>query len=327
MLPVILIRMERGGYHKATGGFTIVEVMIVLAVSGMLLVSAAALIDGRQSRTEFTTAVNDEQQQIQQIINETASGYYPNNQDFTCTPNPTSSPVLTKSTPGTGTRQGANQGCIFLGKAIQFGLGTSLPTNTMLGVIPIVGNQYQGGTYNPVLTVAQSIPRAAYPVSASEVTVPASMEQSDTMEYGLTMAAGNSACGLVSAVCYKPVSGGGVKAAGMAAFISGDSAGNIAANATGSTSNLQSGAEQMSLYGVKSSAINNGLNAASMSVGSPTRTIANGLGNLDPATEVMICVASAGTTQSGLFTIGGNGTGGANGALTVTLKIMSDLTC
>ena len=327
MLPVILIRMERGGYHKATGGFTIVEVMIVLAVSGMLLVSAAALIDGRQSRTEFTTAVNDEQQQIQQIINETASGYYPNNQDFTCTPSPTASPTLNSVAPGTGTQQGANQGCIFLGKAIQFGTGPTLPATTMLGVIPIIGNQYQGGTFDPVVTVKQSIPRGAYPVSASEVNVPITMELSDTMEYGLTMAAGNTACGTVSAVCYKSTSGGGTQPAGMVAFISGDSTGTIAANSTGSSSNLQSGAEQLSLYGVKSSVINNGLDAASMSIGDPSRSVAKGLGNLDPANEVMICVASAGTTQSGLFTIGGNGTGGANGALTVTLKIMSDLTC
>jgi prepilin-type N-terminal cleavage/methylation domain-containing protein len=42
----------------AERGFTIIEVMIVLAVSGLILASAAALFSGKQSRTEFAVAAN-----------------------------------------------------------------------------------------------------------------------------------------------------------------------------------------------------------------------------------------------------------------------------
>ena len=120
-----------------------------------------------------------------------------------------------------------------------------------------------------------------------------------------------------------------ILATGEAAFITGDSQGNIAApDATGV--NIQSGSQQMSLYGIKNvSSTNQPLYTASNNVGSLSRTTALGvgIGNLDPASEVLICLVG-GTNQSGLLTIGGNTSGTAsNGGLSVTLSVRSGKTC
>src|ERR1700761_7227045 len=133
MLPAILTDMKRGGHRTATAGFTIIEVLIVLAISSALLISAAALISGRQAKTEFMTGINNTQQQIQQIINETASGYYPNAGNFTCTGSLVGGVV---SFSNAASQQGTNAGCIFMGKAIQFGLGSSGDDASTLGVLP-----------------------------------------------------------------------------------------------------------------------------------------------------------------------------------------------
>ena len=77
--------MKQGGYPKGTGGFTIVETLIVLAVSGLLLISAIVMISGRTNKTQFTTAANDLKQSLEQVINEISSGYFPNANNFQCT--------------------------------------------------------------------------------------------------------------------------------------------------------------------------------------------------------------------------------------------------
>ena len=123
---------------KVAGGFTIVEVMVVLAVSGAMLFTAAALIDGRQAKTEFTTGIDDEQQQLQEIIGEAASGYYPNGHDFKCT-SPGNQPVSFLSG---SQQQGTNAGCIFLGKLVQFGLASPMAIIRRSVSCRWVGNQY-----------------------------------------------------------------------------------------------------------------------------------------------------------------------------------------
>jgi type II secretory pathway pseudopilin PulG len=314
--------MKRGGHREGTTGFTIVEVLIVLTVSSLLLLSAIALVSGRQESTEFTTGINDLEQQLQQIINETASGYFPNSGGFTCLPHATSPVTFTSVTTN---EQGTNQGCIFLGKAIQFGLG---PTDNQLGVIPLVGNQYQADGVTAVTTLGQAIPRAAWPTGAEPTTLE-SLSPVDDLEYGLYVATYNGACGASAspeAVCYVPTSApGSFVTTGMAAFLSGDSSGTIA---TYNQGNLQSGSQQLSLYGVAGNSQKGQDRAtASASIGNLPPTVTNpapggvGMGYLVSASKVLICIASATTNQSGLFTISGDG------SLSVTLSIKDNTTC
>jgi len=102
-------------------GFTIIETLVVLAVSGALFVSVFVTMSGRQHKTEFLQATNDIQSSIQQVINEVATGYYPNNGDFSCS----SVAGNVSISNSTSAAQGTNKDCVFMGKAMQFTAGSS----------------------------------------------------------------------------------------------------------------------------------------------------------------------------------------------------------
>jgi type II secretory pathway pseudopilin PulG len=109
--------MRRGVPH----GYTIVEVMIFLAVTGALFAMIAITFAGQRGRTQFQTAAREVESQIRDIVNNTSSGYYQTNEDFTCTANP-SGPQFSNA--ANDLEQGANQGCIFLGPAMRFTIGS-----------------------------------------------------------------------------------------------------------------------------------------------------------------------------------------------------------
>jgi type II secretory pathway pseudopilin PulG len=107
-----------GGRGKRSAGYTIVETLIFLAVSGGMFVAAMAFISGRQAKAEFNSSVREVQSAIQDIANDVSDGYYSNlttdGQQLTCGSNV----ALGKNS---GNNQGKNKDCIFIGKAMQFG--------------------------------------------------------------------------------------------------------------------------------------------------------------------------------------------------------------
>jgi len=106
--------MKRGIESR---GYTIVEVLIFLAVSSALMVSAFTLISGSQNKASFTQGINDAQQQINTVINNVSNGYYSetaNGQSCKVDP-PTGELVFTP----TGAK-GTSSQCIFLGRVIVF---------------------------------------------------------------------------------------------------------------------------------------------------------------------------------------------------------------
>ncbi len=122
--------MKKGGStERKKLGFTIVETMIVLAVSGGLFVIAALYINGRQAKTEFQVGIRDAQTKIQQVINEVNSGYYPSS-TFSCTGSTVSN--LTLGAFGTG--QGQHDNCIFVGKTV-------VMSGSTIYVFPLAGNR------------------------------------------------------------------------------------------------------------------------------------------------------------------------------------------
>lgn len=103
----------KGG--KRPLGYTIIEVMIVLAVSGVMFVLAATFIAGKQQRTAFTAGSNEFTTQLQTVITQVTDGQY-SDIAFGC------------QLAGGGTslaltvagERGKNPQCIFLGKFIHF---------------------------------------------------------------------------------------------------------------------------------------------------------------------------------------------------------------
>lgn len=121
--------MKRG---KKPLGYTIIEVMIFLLVTGALLASALLVFRGRQERTRFTQSVQETEAQLRTIMNGVESGYYPSGTSFSCTaPSGTAGPPAISGSAGAG--QGTNQGCIFIGKTIAFTIGGDYNVYTTVG--------------------------------------------------------------------------------------------------------------------------------------------------------------------------------------------------
>lgn len=268
-------------------GFTIVEVMIVLAITGILFFSATVLIGGRANKTQFQQSINDAVAQIRQTLNEVSTGYYANLGNFKCQ-NISNALTLTSGSAG----QGSNSGCIFLGKAMQFGVKNTDPQQ--YNTFAVAGLQLDSSG-NEVTTYTDAKPAVIYPSTAqpnspNDVTA-------DSFQYGLT----------VSKMYYN-----------------GNTANNIGAVAFLSTlgsysgTDLQSGAQKITVVPVTGTSLNDTTaNAANVIntnlVSSSAISLTNG---------VQICFDSGSTNQSGLVTIAGNGQ-----QFSVTLSIKGNKGC
>lgn len=119
--------------NKTARGFTIVETMIVLAVTGVLFFSVMAVMAGRQNRTQFQQSINAMKVEIEQVVSQVQTGYYPSTQNFRCSAAPAGGLQITSA--ASGNEQGTNKDCVFFGKAIQFKVGGE----DRYAVIPLAG--------------------------------------------------------------------------------------------------------------------------------------------------------------------------------------------
>ncbi len=108
-------------------GYTIVEVMIVLAVSGMMFVIAANFINGKQQRTSFFQGSNDMANIIQKVIDDVTNGNF-SDVALDCDSAGAGSVDVRDSSDITADTQGTNPDCVFLGKLVHFYIKS--PTTT-----------------------------------------------------------------------------------------------------------------------------------------------------------------------------------------------------
>ena len=107
--------LARLKFRRNFGGYTIVEVMVVLAVGLVTFFAAVTLFAGKQGRTEFSQAMRDVESQIQSVINDVGVSTFPDASSYTCEIMGNNRPRLDNTASPTGT----NTECIFLGKAIR----------------------------------------------------------------------------------------------------------------------------------------------------------------------------------------------------------------
>jgi hypothetical protein len=105
--------------QRVSSGYTIIEVLIFLAVSGFLLVVSITFLSGREGHARFSTSMRDMQSKMQDWLNDTPSGFAggqsgTNNGDIFCRVVGTKLQIKDTGTPPD------SPDCIFLGKAIQF---------------------------------------------------------------------------------------------------------------------------------------------------------------------------------------------------------------
>ncbi len=58
----------------AAGGYTIIEVLMFLAISGLIFVTTMVAIRGQAAHSEFIAGTNDINTKLQQWINEVVTG-------------------------------------------------------------------------------------------------------------------------------------------------------------------------------------------------------------------------------------------------------------
>lgn len=140
-------------YRRGRGGYTIIEVVVVLTVSALLFASSIAAYTQQNRRTQFTNSVNDFAQGIQDVLNDVQNGFYPSANSFSCTVSGTSPPAINYSG---NNQQGTNTDCIFVGKAIQFYPQSGTPSD--VDVFTVVGRRLDTSG-NPVSDISQAKPK------------------------------------------------------------------------------------------------------------------------------------------------------------------------
>jgi prepilin-type N-terminal cleavage/methylation domain-containing protein len=256
-------------------GFSIIEVLIVLAVTAGLFLSAVFMLSGKQRQTEFSTALREAQTQLQQTISEVSAGFYPTQENFDCAAS-ISGPVIT---PGTTNAQGENSGCVFLGKVIQFGVSGTEPEE--FATFPVAGLQRMGGviTGQEVQSLTDARPKVVAQ-SAFNTTAPDSSIQPRYLRAGLTTKWVRNADG-----------GGDLGAVGFISSLAQYTGGKI-----------NSGSQVVNLMPISGTSV--GMDHLAMANAINTNLAGSAV---NPTNGVQICLVSAGTAQSGLVTIGGGG--------------------
>lgn len=258
-------------------GYTLLEVMIVLAISGGLLVSTMFLISGQQQRTQFSQAIKEIESQIQDVINDVATGYYANTGDFACDAT-TEGPRLTGSATDT---QGENKDCVFLGRVMHFGVRDS--ENEQYNILNVIGlrEHFSNGQYQQSQTLGDARPVAMAPGSQDDPASFPDTTDSRQLRFGLRI--------LSMRVNGQPI--------GAVGFL-----GSLAPY--GSTAgNLVSGAQTVELVAIPGTNLDM----------SPTDMVdaINSIGTVavtkNPASGVVLCFQSGGTNEYGKITIGSNG--------------------
>ncbi len=251
--------MERARKQR---GFTIIEVLIVLAVTAAMFLLVVLSINGKQDTAEFQQSINDIRSRLQQEIDQVAAGEYANTGNFTC--DGTSGVLVI--TAGTNIR-GSNNGCVYLGKVLQFGVQKTNPQQFI--TYTIAGLQSNTGTLasaKPAVVIPTGAPNPSYYYTTNE------------LHYGLNVVSMSSNGTNIGAV----------------AFIS--SLGQF------SGGQLLSGSQTVDLIPVSATALNA---SPATSILAINKHLASS--PVNPSNGVKICFASGGTKQSGLITIGGGG--------------------
>lgn len=275
-------------------GFTIVETLIVLAITGAMFLSAVVMISGRQAATQFSQGIRDVEAQVRQTMGEVSSGYYPSGQAISCTSTaPDGGPLIRASGSFVNT-QGTNKDCIFIGRVLHFAVANidNTPTD------PQVYNIYTlvGIRTLEELTGSEGLQPAKPRLLARETGEPANatpdtMFDSKKLPYGLEVV--DMYHGANPADTAKKIAAIG--------FTS--SLGNLGGADT---------SQQVNLLAIPNTLLN-------MSKGDGVAIINDNVatGILNPEGGVHICLKSGGTKQSALISMGGQA---RQGDVVVTVK-------
>jgi type II secretory pathway pseudopilin PulG len=138
-------------------GYTIVEVMIFLAVSGFMFIFAAVFINGKQARVEFKQGMNNINSQARAVVDDVNNGTYGQN-NLTC--NAANVPNSSPSSPAPIVGSTPNKDCVYIGKVIQFWPGDSGDDDSNYAIYTVIGREYKYSSTDGTLSgsLADAVP-------------------------------------------------------------------------------------------------------------------------------------------------------------------------
>ncbi len=177
-------------------GYTIVETMIFLAVSGLLFISAMLVVNGQERKTQFSTEVREFDSKLQSVMGNITTGYYDNTdsgQYIRCdntgaggSPNPAldATDIL-----------GQNGDCIYVGQIVELVDPTSFTITSYAGLRRSGGKDVTNWTDAKAVPIADTtetltLPRGltAKMVTAPRIAPPIPKELIDTIGFITTFA-------------------------------------------------------------------------------------------------------------------------------------------
>ncbi len=117
------------------GGFTLVETLVVMAVTTVLFVAIASTLGARQGRVQFSQGMREIEAELRDIFNDLADGFYPTTPGLICTASGTSQPRLDFNSADPQDTTGAKDQCVFAGKVVQFGASSDAEADRMITYI------------------------------------------------------------------------------------------------------------------------------------------------------------------------------------------------
>ncbi len=138
---------------RRRNGYTILEVLIFIAVSSLMFIIAITAVGGRQQQVQFAQATKEFDAKIRDTINDVTTGYYPTNETVSCG----LSAGVVEIKPGTGQSIGTNSDCIYVGKVIQFQPDGD---SNLVRIYSMAGKRLSDDGSTPVSTIEQAMPKA-----------------------------------------------------------------------------------------------------------------------------------------------------------------------
>ncbi len=143
---------------KRRGGYTILEVMIFLAVSSVMFIYAVIAIGGRQKQVQYSQAVRETENQFSDAVNDIASGFFPKQNNIICTKS--GSGALERVAFVAGSKeQGSSDSCASVGKVLMFNVDGVEPSQYLLGTLVGVKPPFSQAALPSVIDMK---PRLAY---------------------------------------------------------------------------------------------------------------------------------------------------------------------
>lgn len=144
-------------------GYTIVEVLLFLAISSFMFIVAAVFINGKQANAEFRQGINEMNSVLSAVVNDVSNGVYPSSDVTSCV---ASGAGLSFSS----STDDASKKCTYIGKMILFTNDSSkYEINTVAGRLAVPSGQ--------LVTSLEA---------ATPAVVPSQTEQSSA-QWGLTL--------------------------------------------------------------------------------------------------------------------------------------------